>query len=223
MSNRVLALAAFTAAFIAVPSLAQIPPAPNTNPKPVNDPLNTNNLNGDNTIVPGTSQPIPGGNPGLTTNPVAGISDQMREATDQIFATAVAQQTMTEVELGKLAASDASGEAVKAYAVQMMNDNARVNARLKRVAAKGGVTIPAAVDAKNQSRIDKLAKLRGDEFDKAFVKDQIQSGEKNLRVYDQMLEQGADPGLKMLATRAFPAMQKQLQAAKDLEKTLKVK
>jgi putative membrane protein len=219
MINRMLALAAFTT----VLGVTQIPHAPGTNPKPVTDPLNTNNLNGDNTIVPGASQPIPGGNPGLTTNPVAGISDQMREAADQIFATAVAQQTMTRIELGKLAAGDASGEAVKAYAAQMIIDNAKVNARLKRVAARGGVTIPANIDAKNQSRIDKLAKLRGDEFDRAFVKDQIQSGEKNLRSYEQVLQQGADPGLKMLATHALPAMQKQLQSAKDLEKTLKVK
>ncbi len=202
---------------------AQIPPAPNTNPKPPNDPLNTNNITGDNTIVPGINQPIPGGHPGLTTNPVAGMTDQMREAADQIFASAVAQQSMTDVELGKLAAGNSLSDDVKSYAVQMTESNTKVNERLKRVAAKGNVTISAALDTKSQSRVDKLAKLSGVEFDRAFVKDQIQSGEKNLRVYEQEMQNGADPGLKTLATRATPFMQKQLQAAKDLEKALKTK
>ncbi len=218
MIKRLVAVAAFTAML----GVAQIPPAPNTNPKPPNDPLNTNNLSGDPT-VPGGAPSIPGGNPGLGSNPGAGISDQMREASDQLFATAVAQQSMTEVELGKLAAANASNDAVKAYAVQMTQDNAKVNSRLKRVAAKGSVTISATLDARSQSRVDKLAKLNGGEFDRAFVRDQIHSGEKNLRAYDQELHGGADPGLKTLATRAMPAMQKQLQAAKDLEKTLKAK
>lgn len=202
---------------------AQIPSAPNTNQKPVNDSLNTNNLTGDNTIIPGTSQPIPGGHPGLTTNPVAGMSDQMREAADQIFANAVAQQSMTEVELGKLAASNATNEDVKTYAVQMTESNTKVNRRLKRVAAKGNVTISAALDTKSQARVEKLGKLTGSDFDRAFVKDQIQSGEKNLRAYEQELQNGADVGLKTLATRATPFMQKQLQAVKDLEKVLKTK
>ncbi len=219
MIGRLFAAQIFTSALV----LAQIPPAPNTNPKPVNDPLNTNNITGDNTIIPGTNQPIPGGHPGLTTNPVAGMTDQMREAADQIFANAVAQQSMTEVELGKLAASNAANEDVKAYAVQMTESNTKVNQRLKRVAAKGNVTISAALDAKSQSRVDKLAKLTGADFDRAFVKDQIQSGEKNLRAYEQELQNGADVGLKTLATRASPFMQKQLQAAKDLEKVLKNK
>lgn len=219
MIGRLYAALIFTSVLV----FAQIPPAPNTNPKPVNDPLNTNNLTGDNTIVPGTNQPIPGGHPGLTSNPVAGMTDQMREAADQIFANAVAQQSMTEVELGKLAASNATNEDVKAYAVQMTESNTKVNQRLKRVAAKGNVTISAALDTKSQARVDKLGKLTGADFDRAFIKDQIQSGEKNLRSYDQELQNGADVGLKTLATRATPFMQKQLQAAKDLEKVLKTK
>ncbi len=219
MTKRMLALCTLSAALVC----AQIPPAPNTNPKPPTDPLNTNNITGDNTIVPGVSQPLPGGNPGLTTNPVAGMTDQMREAADQIFANAVAQQSMTELELGKLAATNASSDAVKNYAAQMTESNTKVNERLKRVAAKGNVTISAALDPKSRTRVDKLAKLNGADFDRAFVKDQIQSGEKNLRVYEQELQNGADPGLKALAARATPFMQKQLQAAKDLEKSLKVK
>lgn len=219
MIKRLLAAQMVTSVLV----FAQIPHAPNTNPKPVNDPLNTSNITGDNTLIPGTTQPIPGANPGITTNPAGGMTDQMREVADQIFANAVAQQSMTEVELGKLAASNSFSEAVKAYAVQMTESNTKVNQRLKRVAAKGNVTISADLDPKSQARIAKLGKLQGADFDRAFVKDQIQSGEKNLRVYEQELQNGADAGLKSLATRATPFMQKQLQAAKDLEKALKTK
>jgi len=220
MSNRLVLIAVFTAASGA----AQIPPAPNTNPKPVNDPTNTNNITTDSTIpTGGGGSTIPVGNPGIGSNPGSGMSDQMREAADQIFANNVALQSLTELELGKLAAANASSDAVKAYSMQMTESNGKMNERLKRIATRGHVSLPNAIDAKNQSRIDKLAKLTGVDFDRAFAKDQVQSNERSLRSFEQEIQNGSDAPLRNLATRATPAIQKQLQDAKDLEKSLKGK
>ena len=218
MRNRFLWIATITV----LSCSAQIQPAPNTQPKPVNDPLNTNNITGD-TPPTGGSGTITGGNPGIGSNPSAGISDQMREAADQIFASNLALQALTEVALDKLAATNASSDAVKTYAAQMMESNTKMSERLKRQAARGHVTIPAALDAKYQARIDRLAKLNGADFDRAFAREQVQSGERNLKAFEQEIQNGSDAGLRTLATRATPSIQKQLQDAKELEKTLKAK
>ncbi|MDQ6676761.1 MAG: DUF4142 domain-containing protein [Acidobacteriota bacterium] len=194
---------------------AQIPTAPNTQPKPVGDPLNTSNVTGD--------PAAPGGNPGLTTNPSSGISDQMREAADQIFAQNLALESMTDAELGKLAATQAGSPAVKTFAKEMIEDHGKISQRLKRIAARGHVTIPATLDAKHQARVDKLAKLSGDEFDRAFIRDQVLNHERSLRRFEQELQNGADPGLRTLASRTLPSMRQHLEAAKDLEKTQKAK
>ena len=104
---------------------AQVPPAPNTIPKPVNDPTNTSNITGDPT-VPGTTGTLPSGNPGLATNPTADLSDQARQAADQTFATNLTLQDLTGIELGKLVAKSSSNGAVKAYATQVIENNSKM-------------------------------------------------------------------------------------------------
>lgn len=200
--------------------IAQIPPAPNTNPKPVNDPTNTSNVTGDPT-VPGTTGTLPSGNPGLASNPTADLSDQARQAADQAFATNLTLQDLTGIEMGKLVTKSSSNDAVKSYATQVIENNNKMIGRLKRIASRGQITIPAALDDRHQSRVDRLAKLSGGEFDKAFARDQVQSIERNLKSFEQEIQHGFDPNLKTLATRSTPALQKQLQDAKDMEKSLK--
>ena len=79
------------------------------------------------------------------------------------------------------------------------------------------------MDERHQGRVDKLAKLSGGEFDKAFARDQVQSIERNLKSFEQEIQHGFDPNLKTLATRSTPGLQKQLQDAREMEKALKGK
>ncbi len=218
MTRKFILIATCTAGI----ALAQIPNAPNTQPKPVNDPTQTNNITGDPT-VPGSVSNLPSSNPGIAANPGAGITDQGREAADQFFADTVTLQDLTSIEMEKLAAGKSSNDTVKAYATQKMADNAKMIQRLKRIASRGQITIPATLDSKHQSRVDKLAKLSGGEFDRAFAHDQVQSLEHNLKAFEHEIQNGSDPGLKALATRATPVLQKQLDEAKAMEKSLKAK
>jgi putative membrane protein len=85
-----------------------------------------------------------------------------------------------EVALGKLAVEKGSSDAVKQFGQKMIDDHVKVNDELKQVAAGGGVNIPDALDSKHQSRVDKLAKLSGAEFDKAYIKDQLKFHQQNV-------------------------------------------
>ncbi len=201
---------------------AQIPTAPNTQPKPVNDPTNTGNITGDPTI-PGSVGTITGSNPGIGSNPGAGVTQQMREAADQIFATNLTLQDMTGIELAKMVTAKSSSDAVKTYAQQMTDSNKKMIGRLKRIAARGSVTIPGDLDAHHKARVEKLAKLSSAEFDRAFAKDQVTAVERNLKSFEQEIQNGSDENLKTLASRSTPALQKQLQDAKDMERALKGK
>lgn len=219
MNQRLILIATLTATL----GLAQIPNAPNTQPKPVNDPTNASNITGDPTI-PGSVGTITGSNPGIGSNPGAGMTQQMREAADQLFATNLTLQDMTGIELAKMVTQKSSSDAVKTYAQQMTTSNKKMIERLKRIAARGGsVTIPGDLDSHHKSRVEKLAKLSGPEFDKAFAKDQVTAVERNLKSFEQEIQNGADNNLKTLATRSTPALQKQLQEAKDMDKSLKGK
>jgi hypothetical protein len=53
----------------------------------------------------------------------------------------------------------------------------KANQQLNDVAAKAGYSVPESLDTKHHARVDKLAKLSGAEFDKAYIKDQVKENE----------------------------------------------
>ena len=126
-----------------------------------------------------------------------------------------------EVALGKLAVEKGSSDAVKQFGQKMMDDHVKVNDEVKQVAAAGGVNVPDALDSKHQSRVDKLAKLSGAEFDKAYIKDQLKYHQQNVKEFQQEAQYGSVAEVKNLASKALPTLQQHLELAKDLDKSKK--
>ena len=126
-----------------------------------------------------------------------------------------------EIALGKLAVEKGSSDAVKQFGQKMIDDHVKVNDELKQVAAAGGVNVPDVLDSKHQSRVDKLAKLSGAEFDKAYIKDQLKYHQQNVKEFQQEAQYGSVAEVKNLASKALPALQQHLELAKDLGKSKK--
>jgi putative membrane protein len=140
---------------------------------------------------------------------------------DKKFVKDAAIGGMAEVELGKLAAEKGSSEAVKQFGQKMVDDHSKANDQLKQLASKEGITIPDTLDSKHQSRVDKLAKLSGPKFDKAYVKDAVKDHEKDVSEFKNEAQYGSDPNVKQFASNTLPVLQEHLTAAKDLNKTEK--
>jgi len=140
---------------------------------------------------------------------------------DKKFAKDAALGGLTEVELGKLAAQKASNDAVKQFGQRMVDDHSKANEQLKQIADKSNIEVPAALDSKHQARIDKLAKLSGPAFDKAYVKDQLKDHERDVDDFKSEAQNGSDPNVKQFAMQTLPTLQEHLSAVKDLKKTVK--
>ena len=141
-----------------------------------------------------------------------------RVVDDKTFARNAALGGMTEIELGKLATQKASSDAVKQFGQKLIDDHTKANDQLKEIAGKANITIPDSLDSKHQSRIDKLAKLSGPEFDKAFVKDAIKDHEHDISEFKSEAQNGSDPNIKQFASSTLPALQEHLTMARDLSK-----
>lgn len=128
---------------------------------------------------------------------------------------------MTEITLGKLAVEKASRDEVKQFGQKIIDDHTKSNDELKQLAVAGGVDLPAALDAKQQSRVGKLAKLSGAEFDKAFLKDQMKYHQQNVKDFQDEVKYGSVAQVKDLASKELPALKQHLEAAKDLNKNKK--
>jgi len=137
---------------------------------------------------------------------------------DKRFVRDAAFDGLIEVELGKLAADKGSSGAVKQYGQHVVEIQTKTNEQLRDVAAKAGYSIPESLDTKHHARVDKLAKLSGAEFDKAYIKDQVKENENGFRAFQEESQAGANAAVKAFAASTLPTLQAQLAMAKDLRK-----
>jgi len=137
---------------------------------------------------------------------------------DKKFLKDAAMGSMAEAQLGKLAAEKASSDSVKQYGQKLASDHEKAAEELKQLAAKENVQIPDSLDSKHQSKIEKLGKLSGPEFDRAFVKDQMKDHQKDIDSYKAEAQYGTNPEVKMVAAKQLPALEQHLATAKDLSK-----
>jgi len=140
---------------------------------------------------------------------------------DKKFVKEAALGGLTEVELGKVAAEKASSPEVKQFAQKMVDDHTKANEQLKQIASKSNIPIADTLDSKHQSRIDKLSKLSGPDFDKAYVKDQVKDHEKDVKEFQAEAQGGTDPNVKSFAASTLPVLQEHLDMIKNLNKSTK--
>ena len=103
----------------------------------------------------------------------------------------------------------------------MVDDHTKANDQLKELAAQEKIEIPGSLDSKHRAEIDKLSKLSGPEFDKAFIKDQLKDHETAVREFDTEAKDGANADLKTFASNTLPTLQEHLQMIKSLNRTEK--
>src|SRR5262249_14262941 len=88
---------------------------------------------------------------------------------DTDFLTKAAQGGMSEVELGRLAATKAQNPDVKKFGQKMVDDHSKANSELKTLAATKNFSPPTEVNSEQKALMDKLSKLSGTDFDRAYV------------------------------------------------------
>lgn len=138
---------------------------------------------------------------------------------DQQFVDFAAQTDMVEANLGQLAESVASSQAVKDYAQMLVTDHTNDLHQLYAAAQPASLTVPTAIDAEhNKTMIDPFEKLKGAAFDRRYIHEMIVGHTKAIAIYKKEAADAQNPGLKSYAEQAIPVLEKHLSGAKDLEK-----
>lgn len=142
------------------------------------------------------------------------------ESGDAAFALRAAQGGVAEVQLGELALQKTSSPGVKAFAHKMVDDHSKANDQLKAAAAKGRLTLPATMDAKDQSLYNKLSSLSGAAFDKAYMKAMVKDHQEDIKDFQSEANKGTNVEIKSFAVGTLPTLQQQLEVAKSTEREL---
>lgn len=137
-------------------------------------------------------------------------------ATDTDFATKAAQAGMAEISTGHAAETKGQSAAVKAFGTKMIGDHTKAADELKNVAAKSGVKLPTTTSAEQKEAAEKLAKLKGAEFDKAYAEQAVKDHEEAVALFKNEASAGSDAGLKSFAQQTLPTLEEHLRMAKAL-------
>ncbi len=105
---------------------------------------------------------------------------------------------MDEVQLGQLATQNAKSDEVKQFGQRMVDDHTKANDQLKQLAEQKGVALPTELSAKDKSEKDHLAKLQGEQFDRAYMQHMVQDHKKDVAEFKKESTSANDPELKRL-------------------------
>ncbi len=139
-------------------------------------------------------------------------------AADQAFVKEAAIVGMAEVEFGNLAKDKASSADVKQFGERMVTDHGKANDELKQWAQQKNVTLPTELDAKHKATLDRLSKLSGDTFDKAYMRDMVSDHEKDVAAFKKQSASAHDPDLKAWVSKTLPTLEDHLKMAHETYK-----
>ena len=146
--------------------------------------------------------------------------------TDAQIAHIVVTANQVDIDAGKLAASMASQADVKKFGSQMVTDHTGVNKQASDLAAKLKVTpednaTSKSLKAGGEKNIANLKTLKGAEFDKAYIDNEVKYHQAVLDAMDKTLIPGAtNAELKALLTKVRPAFVAHLEHAKHVQSSL---
>ena len=142
-------------------------------------------------------------------------------AADAMFMRTAAEGGMAEVEHGRLATQNASSAEVKQFAQRMVDDHGKANDELKAIASQKNVTLPTELNAKHKAMQDKLSKMKGAQFDRAYMAHMVSAHAQAVALYQKEAKGGSDPEARAFAEKTLPTVQEHHKMAQSINAKLK--
>ena len=129
-------------------------------------------------------------------------------ASDRKFVEKAASGGMAEVKLGQLAIEKGTSPTVKEFGKRMVDDHGKANDELKEIASKKNFALPTDLDSEAKATYDKLAKLSGTDFDKAYIDAMVKDHDKDVKEFKKEASTGGvDPDLKAWAEKTLTVIE----------------
>ncbi len=145
----------------------------------------------------------------VTTNPSNAIPDSA-------FVRGAATSGQNEIQASKVAQDKTGDPAVRAFAMQMIQDHTTANAQLSTILQPKGVSVSDGPDAEHVAAIAKLSAMTGPAFDRAYLQQMVVDHQKTIALFDTESRTGGDVDVKSFATMTLPILQHHLQMAQQL-------
>ena len=133
------------------------------------------------------------------------------------FVKAAGASDLFEIESAKLALQKTQNSDIRDFANMMVTDHTKTTEAVKAAAKKAGLTpAPPTLTADQQQMLDQLKPLSGDDFDKAYLAQQMPAHQQALTMIQNYAQNGDTPALVDAAKTAVPIVQKHIDHLQEL-------
>ncbi len=135
---------------------------------------------------------------------------------DHQFLMKAAQGGEAEVELGQLAQQKAQDPKVKEFAQRMVHDHGQADQKLQSLASSKSINLPSQPDKKEKAEKDRLSKLSGEQFDRAYMEHMVRDHKKDVAEFQRESTSAQDPDIRNFASSTLPTLQDHLKQAESI-------
>jgi putative membrane protein len=136
---------------------------------------------------------------------------------DQKMMRDIAYSNISEIATGKLALEKSQSDDVKSYAQKMIDDHTKAQQELQTLADSKGVKLPTEPDAKHKALSKVMAGLKGDAFDKRYLKQGgLNDHENTHKLLTRVQDKAKDADLKAYAAKTITVVDQHLTLAQDM-------
>jgi putative membrane protein len=146
-----------------------------------------------------------------------GASAQSVPLTSEQFIKDAIQANLAEVELGQLAQKKGTARDVRELGIRLAIDHQSANENAIKTAQHLNVTPPGKPDARDKATYDKLARLSGEQFDRAFIQAELKDHIHDIALYNYEARRGRGPA-EAYAAETLYELQEHLQMAQQAER-----
>lgn len=147
---------------------------------------------------------------------------QTRDTSSARFVQEAASGGMMEVQLGRLATERAQDERVRQFGQRMVQDHTQANNDLMQAASRMNMVTPTAMMPMHQEHYDRLSRLSGRDFDRAYIRMMIDDHAQDVRNFEQQARNGDNADVRDFANRTLPTLREHLQMVRDIARDMGV-
>lgn len=139
---------------------------------------------------------------------------------DQDFVTKAAQGNSAEVELGKIVAAKSKNPSVKKFAHMMVKDHITALNELQELAQSKNLNFNDDLPDDAKALQTKLSSDTGRHLDKDYMDSMVEDHQKDVQEFTDKSQNAKDPDVKQWASKTLPVLQKHLETAQQIMRSL---
>ncbi len=170
--------------------------------------------------APPTTAPAP---PPTATAPamVPGAPVAPLTTGDDQFVVAQLDGNTAEIQAGQLALKNSHNQDVRQFAEKMITDHSYAQSTLEQIAGVHHIQIPTMLTEQDRNMLDRLAKLEGSAFDRAYVGDMVRAHAMMVEQLNAQLVHGEDQHINAWVQNTRPIALQHSEIAQQLQASLR--